>query len=202
MRPEICGFISEAVYDGRLKSEACTLERSIRFMGPVQHVRRPAGIAYVPVDHSANTYECDEEVAVILEIVAELTGHVLEQSGTGPRPITPGDIVVVAPFNLQVRKLKTALPGVSVGTVDKFQGQQAPVVIFPMTSSNGDAPRGIEFLCDKHRLNVAISRAQILAVVVGSPALERTHCSNLEQMRALNVYCRAVEDGSLRTAAV
>jgi len=88
-----------------------------------------------------------------------------------------------------------------VGTVDKFQGQQAPIVIFSMTSSEGDAsPRGIEFLFDKHRLNVAVSRAQVLAVVVGSPALERTRCSKLEQMRAVNVYCSAVETGTVGAA--
>lgn len=198
MRPEICDFISNAVYEGRLKAEQCTSDRRIRFEGPVQYVPQPAGIVHVPVDHSGNTYDCDEEVAVIRRIVAELSGHLLEELGASPRAITTKDILVVAPFNLQARKLKAALDGVRVGTVDKFQGQQAPIVIFSMTSSDGTAsPRGIEFLFDKHRLNVAISRAQVLAVVVGSPALERTRCSNLEQMRAVNVYCRAVEAGAL-----
>jgi superfamily I DNA and/or RNA helicase len=186
-----------------LKAEMCTSERSIRFRGPVGYVGRPAGIVYVPVDHSGNSYECDEEAAVIRDIVAELTGHALEKPGAVARLITFDDILVVAPFNLQVRKLKMVLPGVRVGTVDKFQGQQAPVVIFSMTSSEGDAsPRGVEFLFDKHRLNVAISRAQILAIVVANPALARTRCSNLEQMRAVNVYCRAVETGSLGAARI
>ncbi|HEY3834986.1 MAG TPA: AAA domain-containing protein [Bryobacteraceae bacterium] len=201
MRPEICEFISNAVYDGRLKSDACTSDRSIHLRGPVQYVQRTAGIVHVPVTHSGNTYDCDEEAAVICQIVGELRGHILEQRGTAPRPITPNDILVVAPFNLQVRKLQSLLDRVRVGTVDKFQGQQAPVVIFSMTSSEGDAsPRGIEFLFDKHRLNVAISRAQVMAVVVGSPALERTRCLNLEQMRAINIYCRAVETGAGRFA--
>lgn len=199
MRPEICEFISDAVYDGRLKSDACTSDRSIRLRGPVQYVPQPAGIVYVPVDHSGHTYDCDEEAEFIRRIVAELCGHMLEERSAAPRAITVNDILVVAPFNLQVRKLQPVLGGVRVGTVDKFQGQQAPVVIFSMTSSEGDAsPRGIEFLFDKHRLNVAISRAQVLAVVVGSPALERTRCSNLEQMQAVNTYCRAVESGASR----
>ncbi len=93
--------------------------------------------------------------------------------------------------------LSKALPGVRVGTVDKFQGQQAPIVIFSMTSSEGDAsPRGIEFLFDKQRLNVAISRAQILAILVSHPGLGQTRCSSLEQMRAVNLYCAAVANGA------
>jgi uncharacterized protein len=202
MRPEICRFISDAVYDGRLAADDCTSTRSIRFVGPVQHVSRPAGIVHVPVLHSGNSYESDEEAAAIRTIVRELCGHVLDESGSARR-VTRDDILVVAPFNLQVRKLKAALDGVRVGTVDKFQGQQAPIVIFSMTASEGDAsPRGIEFLFDRHRLNVAISRAQVLAVVVGCPALERTRCSMLEQMRAVNVYCRAVGEATALTASV
>jgi uncharacterized protein len=197
MRPEICDFISNAVYEGRLKPDACTCDRSIRFHGPVQYVQRSAGIVYVPVTHSGNTFDCDEEAEATSRIVAELQGHILEEGV--PRPITSNDILVVAPFNLQVRKLQTVLPGVRVGTVDKFQGQQAPIVIFSMTSSEGDSsPRGIEFLFDKHRLNVAISRAQVLAVIVGNPALERTRCSSLEHVCAVNVYCRAVESGGAK----
>jgi uncharacterized protein len=112
----------------------------------------------VPVGHEGNTYESDEEVEVVQKVVGELIGQILEQAGQPSRPISADDILVVAPFNLQVRKLKTALPGVRVGTVDKFQGQQAPVVIFSMTASDGDAsPRGMDFLFDKNRLNVAIS---------------------------------------------
>ena len=90
-----------------------------------------------------------------------------------------------------------ALPGVRVGTVDKFQGQQAPIVIFSMTSSEGDAsPRGIEFLFDRQRLNVAVSRAQILAILVSNPGLGQTRCSSLEQMRAVNLYCAAAANGA------
>jgi predicted RecB family nuclease len=202
MRREICNFISDAVYEGRLQADACTAERTIRFAGPTRRVGKEAGILYVPVEHQDNTYESDEEAAAIVEIVGELLGHDLAEAGRPARKLTRKDILVVAPFNMQVRKLQALLPGVRVGTVDKFQGQQAPVVIFSMTASEGDAaPRGLEFLFDKQRLNVAISRAQVLAVVVASPALERTRCTSLEQMRALNVYCRALEAAvQVRTA--
>ena len=107
MRPEICEFISNAVYEGRLRLDACTSDRRIRFRGPAQRVRRPAGIVYVT--HSGNTYDCDEEADVIRQIVGELRSHVLEECGAASRLITPNDILVVAPFNLQVRKLKPAL---------------------------------------------------------------------------------------------
>jgi uncharacterized protein len=194
MRPEICRFISDGIYESRLQPNPITSHRRIRFgSGPRHLVQREAGLVFVPVDHDGNTHECPEECDVIREIVAELTAHEFQASDGTVRKLGLDDILVVAPFNLQVRRLAAALPGVRVGTVDKFQGQQAPVVIFSVTSSDGDgSPRGIDFLFDKHRLNVAISRAQVLAVIVGSPRLERTRCSTLEQMKLVNLYCRAV----------
>lgn len=197
MHPEICGFISNAFYEGRLKHEECTLDRSIRFERPQRHVLRSAGIAFIPVDHAGNGYESEEEVEVVREVIQDLIGQTFEEHGKVSRPISETDILVVAPFNLQVRRLKAALPGIRVGTVDKFQGQQAPVVIFSLTASEGDAsPRGIEFLFDRNRLNVAISRAQVLAIVVASPKLEITRCSRLEQMQLVNLFCRAAQAGT------
>jgi uncharacterized protein len=201
MRPEICSFISNAVYDGRLQHELCTEARNIHLIKESKHLHRSSGLLYVPVEHDGNTYESDEEVEVVQKVVAELIGQTLEQAGHGSRALSADDILVVTPFNLQVRKLKAVLPGVRVGTVDKFQGQQAPVVIFSMTASEGDAsPRGMEFLFDKNRLNVAVSRAQILAVIVASPKLERTRCVRLEQMPLINMFCRAAYEGSQRAA--
>jgi uncharacterized protein len=201
MRPEICSFISNAVYEGRLEHELCTETRSIHLTRPAKHLHRSFGLVYVPVEHEGNVYESDEEAKVIEQIVGELIGQTFEQMGHPARLISADDILVVAPFNLQVRKLKAALPGIRVGTVDKFQGQQAPVVIFSMTASDGAAaPRGMEFLFDKNRLNVAVSRAQILAVLVASPKLERTRCSRLEQIPLVNMFCRALHEGSQRLA--
>ena len=201
MRPEICSFISNAVYDGRLEHELCTETRSIYLTRESKYLQRSIGLAYVPVGHEGNTYESEEEVTAIKRIVNDLLGQTLEQAGHVSRPISPEDILIVAPFNLQVRKLKAALPEIRVGTVDKFQGQQAPVVIFSMTASDGNAsPRGMEFLFDKNRLNVAISRAQILAVLVASPNLERTRCGKLEHIPLINMFCRAVQEGSQQLA--
>jgi uncharacterized protein len=106
-----------------------------------------------------------------------------------------GDVLVVAPYNAQVARLGAALPtGARAGTVDKFQGQQAPVVIYSMAASSGeDVPRGLEFLMSPNRLNVALSRAQALAILVCSPALLQPACRTAEQVRLANALCRLVE---------
>ena len=111
--------------------------------------------------------------------------------------LTEDDILVIAPYNMQVRKLQSALPeGARVGSVDKFQGQQAAAVILSMCASDGNATtRGVEFLFDRNRLNVALSRAQSLAIVVGHPALAHTRCNTVEKMKLVNLYCRILEEG-------
>jgi superfamily I DNA and/or RNA helicase len=161
MRPELCAFVSSSVYESRLNPEPITSERNIQFGAADRRwLRRNTGLIYIPVEHEGNTYESDEEADVIRQIVAELGQHFIEMPGVPTRLVEPADILVVAPYNLQVRKLKSLIPGARVGTVDKFQGQEAPVVIFSMTASDGNAsPRGIEFLFSRNRLNVAISRA-------------------------------------------
>ena len=108
------------------------------------------------------------------------------------------DILVVAPYNMQVRALQEALgTRDQVGSVDKFQGKQAPVVIVSMCASDvSSAPRGVEFLLSRNRLNVAISRAQSLAIVVGSPELAQAPCSTIRQMELVNLYCRIVQEGA------
>ena len=111
------------------------------------------------------------------------------------RPLRYGDFMVVAPYNAQVRCLRAALPeAVPVGTVDKFQGQEAPVVFYSLASSSGeDVPRGLEFLFSRNRLNVAVSRAKCLAYVVASPRLLDVRCRTVDQMRLANALCRLVE---------
>jgi len=204
LHPNLCQFISGAVYEDRLQChQPHTTERVL-----APGARRPAwmvrdaGLIYIPVEHDGNVYESPEEEDRIAELVGELTGLPLVCNGGGRRRLTRDDILVVAPYNLQVRRLERRLKGMRVGTVDKFQGQQAPVVIFSMCSSSGDAsPRGIEFLFSRNRLNVAISRAETMAIVVGHPSLARTRCSTIDQMRLVNVYCRAVAEGSTEAAA-
>jgi len=111
------------------------------------------------------------------------------------RPLRDDDFMVVAPYNAQVLRLRTALPaGVRVGTVDKFQGQEAPVVFFSMATSSGDdVPRSLSFLFSRNRLNVAISRAQCLAILVCSPRLLEARCQSIEEMQLVNALCRLVE---------
>ena len=121
----------------------------------------------------------------------------LQQRWIGPqgreRPLAIDDILIVSPYNMQVNLLQSLLPaGARVGTVDKFQGQEAAVVIVSMTASSAeDVPRGMEFLYSRNRLNVAISRAKSLAIVVASPRLLEVQCNTIEQMALANTLCHA-----------
>jgi uncharacterized protein len=104
------------------------------------------------------------------------------------------DILIIAPYNAQVFELQDRIPGGRIGTVDKFQGQEAPLVIYSMTTStHADAPRGMNFLYSLNRLNVATSRARCLSMLVASPALFEPECRTPEQMKMANAFCRYVE---------
>ena len=196
MHSAVNRFISDAVYEGKLESHPDNEKRVIavppNYVGPLL---KEAGIVYVPVQHEGNTQASDEEVAVIVALTQQLLGRMFTDTSGKKRPIDWRDILYVAPYNYQVNKLRAALDGqAKVGSVDKFQGQEAPIVILSMcTSDPGESPRGIEFLLDKNRLNVAVSRAQTLAIVVANPALQTTPASNLQQQRLVNVFCQLVE---------
>jgi uncharacterized protein len=112
--------------------------------------------------------------------------------------MTEEDVLVVAPFNAHVARLRAALPGgILVGTVDRFQGREAPVVVYSMASSSAqDAPRGVDFLFDLHRFNVAVSRARAMSIVVASPALLDAEVHTPEQLRAVNALCRYAEQAT------
>ncbi|WP_396272661.1 TM0106 family RecB-like putative nuclease [Hyphomonas sp.] len=197
MHPDVCRVISEQVYDGRLGSDAATSGYVVQPKGPI--IRKASGICFVPVEHEGNTQGSDEEVEIIRQIARELIGTPVWPGEDGrPRTMTLRDILFVAPYNYQVNKLKAALgPGARVGSVDKFQGQEAPVVILSMcTSDAAESPRGIEFLFSKNRLNVAISRAQALAIVVANPKLANTAVSSLEQMEQVSFFAELVSSGS------
>jgi len=109
--------------------------------------------------------------------------------------LTLEDILIVAPYNAQVSALRQKLPsGARIGTVDKFQGQEAPVVLYSMTTSSAeDAPRGMDFLYSLNRLNVAVSRARCIAVIVASPALFQVECKTPRQIMLANAFCRFME---------
>lgn len=197
MHPDVCKVISEQVYDGRLGSDEATAKYVVQPKGPI--IRKASGICFVPVAHEGNTQGSDEEVEMIKQITRELIGTpIWPDEEDRSRSITLNDILFVAPYNFQVNKLKAALgPGARVGSVDKFQGQEAPVVILSMcTSDAAESPRGIEFLFSKNRLNVAISRAQALAIVVGNPKLANTGVTSLEQMQQINFFAELVSSGA------
>jgi predicted RecB family nuclease len=184
MHPEVCRFISEAFYEGRLTSIA-ECEGRTTSLG--------VGIRWLPVEHEGNRVDSVEEAdAIAAEIEKVQAGSYREGAD---RPLRAGDVMVVAPYNAQVRLLRERLPaGVEVGTVDKFQGREAPVVFYSMASSSGeDVPRGLDFLLSRNRLNVAISRAQCLAYLVCSPRLLEVNCRTIEQMKLANALCRFVE---------
>ena len=147
------------------------------------------------VDHDGNRNASDEEVEAVADLVAKLTApgaQWIDEHGVA-KQTTGDEILVVAPYNAQVSRLSDRLKdtGVKVGTVDKFQGQQAPVVIYSMaTSRPEEAPRGLEFLYSLNRLNVATSRAQCAVILVASPHLFSPDCSTPRQMKLANALCR------------
>jgi len=191
MHPLVCRFISDAVYDGRLEPEARNVRRTLVLDDRAHPELRPAGIVHVPVKHEGCSQGCEAEAAVVAAIyVNALQQRYTDEHGV-ERPMGPGNILVMAPYNVQVNLLKRTLPqSARVGTVDKFQGQEAELVIVSMTtSSEQDLPRNIEFLYSKNRLNVAISRAKCQAIVIANPALMAIRCKTPEQMALVNLLC-------------
>jgi superfamily I DNA and/or RNA helicase len=186
IHPDVCAFISEIVYAGRLHSDESAARRKT-FWG--------TGIRFVPVEHDGNRIASDEEVVEIAKLIGELRQGTFTDSDGFTRQLRESDFMVVAPYNAQVRRLRAGLHvGVRVGTVDKFQGQQAPVVFFSMATSSGeDVPRNLAFLFSRNRLNVAISRAQCLAYLVCSPRLLEARCKTIEEMELVNALCRLLE---------
>jgi uncharacterized protein len=190
MHPKVCSFISEQIYESRLQSHPATAYQSIKAPG-----LPPAGSYWAPVQHSGNAQVADPEVEEIKATVKSLLLGTWTTSDGISQPLVEKDIIVVAPYNAQVLALREALPsGVRVGTVDKFQGQEAAVCLVSMTASSADeVPRGLEFLFSRNRINVAVSRARALALVFGSPRLRETKCETIEHMRLVNVLCALPE---------
>ena len=176
LHPDVCGFISEEFYEGRLQPDPVTSTRTTPL---------GTGLRWIVVEHEGNRQDSPQEVEAVRAEIERLAA-----AGVGL-----GEIKVVAPYNAQVDRLRSALPdAVEVGTVDKFQGQKARVVFYSMASSSGeDVPRGLDFLFSRNRFNVAISRAECLAYLVCSPRLLEIDCRTIEQMQLVNALCRFVE---------
>jgi uncharacterized protein len=191
MHPALCRFVSEAFYDSRLESVELTARQRINLSSGDDGALAPYGLRFVAVEHSENAQKSIEEGERLSAAYRTLLGQTWTSGDGVERPIELEDILVVSPYNMQVNLLKDVLPpGARVGTVDKFQGQEAAVVLISMASSSGEhIPRGIEFLFSPNRLNVAISRARCLSVVFASPQLLRTDCRTVEQLRQVNTLC-------------
>jgi len=191
MHPDVCKFISDAVYDSRLEPKPSNVNRVLRLAAGAHALLKPSGISYAPMEHTGCSQQSQEEAQLIREVYnSALQQEYLDRDGN-VRKVAADNILVVAPYNMQVNLLREALPaGARVGTVDKFQGQEAEIVLVSMTtSSEAELPRHIEFLYSKNRLNVAISRAKCLAVLVMSPRLLSIKCSTPEEMALVNTLC-------------
>lgn len=193
LHPAICAYTSELFYEGKLNSRAGLDEQVIKAAGPISG----AGLRFLPIEHDGNQ-NCSPEEARALGV---LVNGILQSNATWvdrdgrEKPVTLDDIVVIAPYNAQVFEIQECLPaGARVGTVDKFQGQEAPIAIYSMaTSSHADAPRGMEFLYSLNRLNVATSRAKCISIIVGSSQLFEVECRTPRQMQMANAFCRYLE---------
>jgi predicted RecB family nuclease len=195
MHPDLCRYTSEVFYDGKLHGTGGLERQEILGAGPFCG----SGLRVVRVAHEGNTNASPEEAGEVARLAELLAGCSWRDRDGAVRPVGRDGILVVTPYNAQIRAIQDALAargltGFRVGTVDKFQGREAPVVIYSMATSSADeAPRGLEFLYDRHRLNVATSRARAMAIIVASPDLIRVSCRTPHQMTLVNALCRAWE---------
>ncbi|MBK7723040.1 MAG: TM0106 family RecB-like putative nuclease [Austwickia sp.] len=205
MHPSLTSYVSELFYDSELRSADGRDRQVIRAPGALTG----AGVRWIPVEHDGNVADSPQEAEAVAALVADLLAGTWVDVEGAEHPLTAADVLVVAPYNAHVARISTVLEAaghgqVQVGTVDRFQGRQAPVVIYSMASSSAaDAPRGVAFLFDPHRLNVAVSRAKALAVIVGSPALVDAPVSahQPEHLRAVNSLCEYVDRAQRGAAA-
>jgi hypothetical protein len=192
LAPAICDFTSEVFYDGRLHAHPGLEQQALLGETPFAG----SGLWFVPARHDANQGASREEVEIVTELVRMLVeGGLRWRDRDGDEhPLGIHDILVIAPYNAQVSDLSQRVAPDRVGTVDRFQGQEAPVVIYSMaTSTPEDAPRGMDFLYSPNRFNVATSRAKCACIVVGSPRLFEPECQSPKQMKLANAFCRFLE---------
>ncbi len=188
MHPELCERVSVLSYDGELTAAPAAAKRMLEGVEP--------GLTVVTLDHTGNRTESPEEAAAVVSHVRNHLGRrwTDPDDPTSPRPLTESDFLVVAPYNAQVSLIRltldqAGLAGVRVGTVDKFQGKEAPIVIVSMTaSSHGDVPRGMGFLLSRNRVNVAVSRAQWQAALIRSEALTSFMPSSVQGLLELGAF--------------
>jgi uncharacterized protein len=195
MHPDVNGYISEIFYERRLAPDESTARQALAGSPPIGST----GIRWAPVHHDGDDSSSVAEAEIVVDAIEDLIGREWTDRHGRPRRLAIEDIVVVAPYNAHVAAIQACADRrlgrpARVGTVDRFQGQEAPVAIYSMAASSAeDAPRGMAFLYDGHRLNVAVSRAMGLAIVVASPDLLLVAPHGPDQMRQANAVCRLVE---------
>ncbi|MEO8007131.1 MAG: C-terminal helicase domain-containing protein, partial [Betaproteobacteria bacterium] len=189
---DICAYTSELFYEGRLHPHAGLEFQTICSSGSVNGT----GLRYVAVPTEGNQSSSPEEADRIRDLVEEIlaSGTTWIDRHSVEHAITLQDILIITPYNAQVFELQDRIHGARIGTVDKFQGQEAPIVIYSMTTSSyADAPRGMEFLYSLNRLNVATSRAKCVCILVASPTIFEAQCRTPRQMQLANAFCRYLE---------
>ena len=192
-------MVSELFYEGRLQAHPGNCANCITWRTACQSsdgsLYPGLGLLFEAVEHSGRSFHAPEEIDRIEQLVDELLGShyaIARGNCTEEGVLNANTILVTAPYNVQVNRLQQRLHGKArVGTVDKFQGQEAPIVILSMcTSDAAESPRGIDFLFSRKRLNVALSRAQSIAIILGSPDLSSTLVNNIKDMEKVNFYCK------------
>ncbi|WP_299038524.1 TM0106 family RecB-like putative nuclease [uncultured Pseudokineococcus sp.] len=197
MHPDVTGYISDIAYDGRLTAHASTHGQRVLPLPGRREELSETGLRWMPVHHSGCSQSSAEETDAVLGVVRDLVGR-RWIGPDGEQALEETDVLVVSPYNAQVARLRAALDAaglraVAAGTVDKFQGKEAAAVVYSTAASDGEtAPRGAGFVADVHRVNVAISRARCLAVLVGSPRLLDARVTTTGSIRPLDVLCRLV----------
>jgi uncharacterized protein len=195
MHPTLCRYTSEAFYDGKLTAVPGLERQEIIGELPLDG----SGMRAAEVPHEGNTNASPEEATAVARLVSEILCLDWHDKDGARIALTPRDVLIITPYNSQIRAIQRALAEagcreVLAGTVDRFQGQEAPISIYSMATSSADeAPRGLEFLYDPHRLNVATSRAKAMAIIVASPRLIQVSCQTPRQMMLVNALCRAWE---------
>ncbi|NNN08998.1 MAG: TM0106 family RecB-like putative nuclease, partial [Acidimicrobiaceae bacterium] len=191
MHPDVCAFISRQIYEGRLMANENCAQQSTNF---------GTGLRWLTAHHERRSTQSPEELDIVLAQISKMLGTPWTNQRGEITLLTPRDFMVVAPYNDQVDLIKEAcqareeLRGVQVGTVDKFQGREAPVVFFTMTTSSAqDMPRGPEFLFSRNRLNVAVSRARCLAYLVCTEELLNSRARDIDDMRLIGTLSAFVE---------
>ena len=206
MHPDVNAYVSIAFYDGRVVTHPANELQRVTSTEPALD---GAGIRFVGLEHEGNASKSPQEAAAIADVVAGLIGTPWTDRDGCTEPLTADDLIVVAPYNAHVAEIAKAVSArlgdgarVPVGTVDKFQGQEGAVAIYSMASSSrDDAPRDMDFLYSRNRLNVAVSRARAIAIVVANPRLLEANCRTPEQMRLVNALCQLVEHATASRAS-